>query len=147
MPPRCLKRVAQALEGERGFTSTEVAIVLVLIGMLAAIAVTAFAGQRDRAEAAEAKIAARTAEIAMESYYVEHQAYAGATVAELEVVQPALRSAPSLTVREATSNGYELESSSRSTRPVTFIVERSPTGTLSRSCTPGDGGGCRDGIW
>lgn len=147
MPPRCLKRVAQALEGERAFTSTEVAIVLVLIGMLAAIAVTAFAGQRDRAEAAEAKIAARTAEIAMESYYFEHRAYAGATVAELEVVQPALRGAPDLVVKEATSNGYELESSSRATRPVTFIIQRSPTGTLSRSCTPSDGGGCRDGIW
>ena len=64
----CLKRVARALQGERGFTSTEVAIVLVLIGLLAALAVTAFAAQRDRAEAAEAKTVARTAEIAMETY-------------------------------------------------------------------------------
>jgi type II secretory pathway pseudopilin PulG len=144
---RCLKRAAPALHLEGGFTSTEVAIVLVLIGMLAAIAVTAFAGQRDRAQAAEAKTVARTAEIAMESYYVEHRAYAGATVAELEDVQPALRAAPSLVVKEATSNGYEIESSSRSTRPVTFIVARSPAGTLSRFCTPSDGGGCKGGIW
>jgi type II secretory pathway pseudopilin PulG len=121
--------------------------VLVLIGVLAAIAVSAFASQQDRAEAVAAKTVARTAEIAMESYYVEHRAYVGATVAELEDVQPALRGAPSLVVRQATSTGYEIESSSKSTRPVTFIVERSPTGTLSRSCTPTDGGGCKDGIW
>ena len=123
------------------------AIVLVLIGMLAAIAVTAFAAQRDRAEAADAKSVARTAQIAMETYYVEHRAYAGATVAELEDVQPALRRAPSLIVKETTPNGYEIESSSKSTRPVTFIVARSPAGTLSRLCTPSDGGGCKGGIW
>ena len=147
MSRRRSKRAVRALGEEWGFTSTEVAIVLVLIGMLAAIAVTAFAGQRDRAEAAEAKAAARTAEIAMETYYVEHRAYAGATVGELEQVQPALREAPGLVVREATTSGYEIESSSRSTRPVTFIVERSSTGTLLRSCTPSDGGGCRAGLW
>jgi prepilin-type N-terminal cleavage/methylation domain-containing protein len=147
MGHRCLKHAARALEGERGFTSTEVAIVLVLIGLLASIAVTAFAAQRDRAEAAEAKTVARTAEIAMETYYVEHRAYEGATVAELEEVQPALRGAPSLVVNEATTRGYELESSSTSTRPVTFVVARSPAGTLSRSCRPSDGGGCKNGIW
>src|SRR6266540_1514419 len=126
MGHRCLKRAARALMGERGFTSTEVAIVLVLIGLLAAIAVTAFAAQRDRAEAAEAKTVARTAEIAMETYYVEHRDYEGATVAELEDVQPALRGAPSLVVKEATTSEYEIESSSTSTRPVTFIVARTP---------------------
>lgn len=120
---------------------------LVLIGMLAAIAVTAFGMQRERAEAAEAKTAARTAEIAMETYYTEHRAYAGATVAELERVQPALRDATGLVVREATASGYAIESSSRSTRPVIFVVERSPAGTLTRSCTPNDGGGCKNGIW
>jgi hypothetical protein len=83
----------------------------------------------------------------METYYTEHRNYAGATVAELEEVQPALRTAPGLVVRNATASGYEIESSSRSTRPVTFVVERSPTGTLSRRCTPSDGGGCKDGIW
>lgn len=120
---------------------------LVVIGMLAAISVTAFAGQQDRAHDAEAKSVARTAEIAMETYYLDHRAYAGATVADLEEVQPALRGAPSLVVRQATVNGYEIESSSTSTRPVTFIVERSPTGTLSRSCTPNNGGGCKGGLW
>jgi Tfp pilus assembly protein PilE len=125
----------------------ELAIVLTLIGTLAAISVTIFAGQQDRAHEAEAMTAARTAQIAMETYYVEHKAYAGATLAELEDVQPALRGAPRLVVRQATSTGYEIESSSTSTRPVTFIVARSPTGTLSRSCTPDDGGGCKDGIW
>jgi type II secretory pathway pseudopilin PulG len=147
MSRRRTKRAVRALEGEWGFTSTEVAIVLVLIGMLAAIAVSAFAGQRDRAAAADAKAAARTAQIAMETYYVEHSAYAGATVAELELVQPALRDAPGLVVRDATNEGYEIESSSRSTRPVTFVVERSSTGTLSRTCTPSDGGGCKAGLW
>ena len=120
---------------------------LTLIGTLAAISVTIFAGQQDRAHEAEAMNAARTAQIAMETYYVEHKAYEGATLAELEDVQPALRGAPRLVVRQATSTGYEIESSSTSTRPVTFIVARSPTGTLSRSCTPDDGGGCKDGIW
>ena len=34
--------------------------------------------------------------LAMETYYVEHKSYAGATVGELESLQPALRDAPSL---------------------------------------------------
>jgi len=125
----------------------ELLVVLIIVGLLAAIGIAAFTGQQNKARDADAKTSARTAQIAMETYFVEHRSYSGATVAELEQVQPALRDAPNLAVRQATSDRYQVETSSTSTQPVTFTVLRSPSGTISHSCRPANTGGCKSGAW
>jgi hypothetical protein len=84
----------------------------------------------------------------MESFYVQNRTYAGATVAALEEEQTALRDANGLTILTATASEYELETTSTGTEPVTFNVHRLPTGTIERTCTPQNTGGCKaGGVW
>jgi len=123
-------------------------VVLIIIGLLAAIVIAAFASQQDKAHDADAKTHARSAQTAMESFYVDMQSYAGVTRADLEEQQTALKDASNLAIVTATSNEYEIEISSDSTNPVTFRVHRLPTGTIERTCSPASTGGCQPGgIW
>jgi type IV pilus assembly protein PilA len=142
------KSAVRTLVREDGFTLIELLVVLIIIGILAAIAIAAFTGQQNKAHDAEAKASARSAQLAMETYFVDHRSYSGATIAELESVQPALTDAPNFAIQQATSNGYQLSTSSTSTNSVTFTVTRSANGTITRSCTPANTGGCKPGgVW
>lgn len=133
---------------ERGFTLVELLVVLIIIGLLAAIVIAAFANQQDKAHDADAKTHARSAQTAMESFYVDMKSYAGVTRADLEEQQTSLKNASNLAIVTATSNEYEIEIASDSTNPVTFRVHRLPTGTIERSCSPASTGGCQPGgIW
>jgi prepilin-type N-terminal cleavage/methylation domain-containing protein len=132
---------------EDAFTLIELLVVLIIIGILAAIAIASFTVQQNKAHDAEAKSAARSAQLAMETYFVDHKSYAGATVSQLQSVQPSLADAPGLAIQQATPNRYQLSTSSTSTSPVTFTVTRSPSGTTTHSCTPANAGGCNGGVW
>jgi prepilin-type N-terminal cleavage/methylation domain-containing protein len=141
------KTIARRLEGESGFTLIELLVVLIIIGLLAAIAIATFTTQQDKAHDADAKVAARTAQIAMETYYVDHKSYGGASPTELEDLQPSLRDAPNLAVNSATSDQYEIQTTSVSTRPVVFTVTRAASGVVSRTCSPPNTGGCKSATW
>jgi len=133
---------------ERGVTLVELLVVLIVIGLLAAIVIAAFANQQDKAHDADAKTHARSAQTAMESFYVDMKSYAGVTRADLEEQQTSLKDASNLAIATATSNEYEIEVASDSTNPVTFRVHRLPTGTIERTCSPASTGGCQPGgIW
>jgi prepilin-type N-terminal cleavage/methylation domain-containing protein len=133
---------------ERGVTLIELLVVLIIIGLLAAIVIAAFTSQQDKAHDADAKTHARSAQTAMESFYIDHKTYAGVTRADLEEQQTSLRDATNLAIVVATSNEFEVEVSSTSTSPVTFRVHRLPTGTIERTCAPANTGGCRPGgVW
>ena len=136
------------LREERGVTLIELLVVLIIIGLLAAIVIAAFTNQQNRAHDADAKTHARSAQTAMESYYIEHKSYAGVTKADLEEQQTSLRDAANLAIVTATSNEFEVETSSTSTDPVTFSVHRLPTGTIERRCSPVDTASCKAcGTW
>jgi type IV pilus assembly protein PilA len=147
MLPCRRKSLRSALQDEEGFSLIELLVVLIIVGLLAAIAIAAFTGQQNKAHDANAKTAARTAQIAMETYFVEHRSYSGATLGELQDVQPALRDAPSLVVNQATSNEFEVQTSSTSTDSVTFKVKRTANATIERTCSPPNAGGCKGGAW
>jgi prepilin-type N-terminal cleavage/methylation domain-containing protein len=140
--------VARLSRGERGVSLVELLVVLIIIGVLAAIVIAAFANQQDKAHDADAKTHARSAQTAMESFFTERKSYAGVTRADLEEQQSALKDAPNLTIVAATANEYEIEVSSTSTNPVAFRVHRLPTGTIERTCLPSGAGGCQaGGVW
>ena len=66
-------------QSESGFTLVELLVVMLIIGLLAAIAIPAFFNQRDKARDAEAKSAAKTAQTAMETFATDHNgSYLGA---------------------------------------------------------------------
>ena len=146
--PRIKMAVPRLSREERGFTLIELLVVLIIIGILAAIAIAAFANQQNKAHDADAKTHARSAQTAMENYYLEKRSYVGATTADLEQLQTSLRDATGLKINIATSNEFEVETTSDSSEPVTYTVHRLPTGTIERTCTPHDTGGCKaDGAW
>jgi type IV pilus assembly protein PilA len=147
MPSNRLTAAGRRLSREDGFSLIELLVVLIIIGLLAAIAIASFTGEQDKAHDAEAKTAARSAQLAMETYFVDKKSYSGATRSELQIIQPSLVNAPNLTVVSATANQFQLQTSSNSTAPVTFTVSRSANGTIARTCSPQNTGGCKGGVW
>ena len=74
-----LKLRQRMAQDESGFTLVELLVVMLILGLLAAIAIPAFFNQRDKARDAEAKSAVRTAQTAIETYATDHDGkYTGA---------------------------------------------------------------------
>ena len=67
-----LKLRQRMAQDESGFTLVELLVVMLILGLLAAIAIPAFFNQRDKARDAEAKSAVRTAETAIETYATDN---------------------------------------------------------------------------
>ena len=73
-----LHKLRSRVQDEKGFTLIELLVVILIIGILAAIALPAFLNQREKAQDAEAKSGARTAQTALETMYTDEQNYASA---------------------------------------------------------------------
>ena len=63
------------MSNRKGFTLIELLIVVVIIGILAAIAIPKFAATKDKAKLASIKSDLRNIETAEEAYFSDHAAY------------------------------------------------------------------------
>ena len=98
----------RVVRDERGFTLVELLVVMLVIGILAAIAVASFLTQRDKARDADAKVIARAASQAIEVYATEEDGdYDGATPALLSDLEPTLSGRP-VTVVFAVGPAYQV---------------------------------------
>jgi type IV pilus assembly protein PilA len=69
-----------ARDGESGFSLIELLVVMIIIGILAAIAIPLFLSQKQNAYDTQAKADVHGAAIAEESYFADFQTYVPATI-------------------------------------------------------------------
>jgi type IV pilus assembly protein PilA len=80
--PNVTERRSNMLRNRKGFTLIELLIVVVIIGILAAIAIPKFAATKDKAKLASVKTDVRNSETAEEAYFSDYATYG--TFAQLQ---------------------------------------------------------------
>jgi type IV pilus assembly protein PilA len=130
---------------ESGFTLIELLVVVVIVALLAAIAIPAFLGQREKAEDSEAKVAVRTATSAAKDYFINHDdTYAGMDKADLQAVEPSLNQGQGATITVVANGttGYTLTVTSKTRNDFTITEVDS---VASRTCDTQGSAGCPTG--
>jgi type IV pilus assembly protein PilA len=142
------------IRDNKGFSLIELLVVMLIIGILAAIALPAFLGQRDKGKDADAKSNARNLVTHIEGCFTQQDKYNSCTSpADLNPtglpLSSGLPAASSGEVGvEAVGEGYTIVAASKTGND--FTIEKNPvSGATSRVCstTGATHGGCNGGSW
>jgi type IV pilus assembly protein PilA len=138
-----VQKFRERSNGEGGFTLVELLVVMLILGLLAAIAIPSFFNQRDKAKDADAKAGVRTAQTAMETYSTDNDgSYADAVEADLLAIEETLND---VDITDVTSDADSYSLTVTSTTDNTFTIARAADGQTTYSCTVEADGGCPSG--
>jgi type IV pilus assembly protein PilA len=146
-----LSKLRNHSQSEAGFSLIELLTVILILGILAAIAIPAFLNQRHKAYDAAAKTQVRKAATAEEIYATDNRdVYASETIdvndtGPLATIEPTLKDTPGVTATANGSSGYTLVSTAAGS-PADVFTYTDVNGTVTRTCS-GSGGGCAQGSW
>ena len=140
-----LNRVRARAKSESGFTLIELLVVMLILGILAAIAITAFLNQRDKASDAGAKAMVRTMQTAEESCNTDNaNTYVGCDLAALQKNESTIQNTSTATPLEPSNLGQRTFTvETKSSTNTTYKIVRQANGLTIRSCDVPNTGGCK----
>jgi prepilin-type N-terminal cleavage/methylation domain-containing protein len=142
---------------ESGFSLVELLVVMLVLGILSAIALPSFFSQKNKAGDAKAKQLAHTAQVAMETCNTNNKGVYSTTacnLAGLRAIEPTIPATGLTPQPNVPVGGYTVTATATPGSENTFKISRSATGVLSYTCTVKTTyrGGCpgsakANGVW